>query len=781
MFVGATCPQMHANFMYTKKIPAQADGAEDRSARSRAERLRQNVRLEQELQLSLQQEADECRAAAAAVDAELESMQEELETLRASLSQGMAAGFEPATATDSSASPDMAALEARLAALLAAPPAPPAVAAAETTEPAAAAAASPSKVARVAEAYDWLSSHGLSDSDIREIEEHFANQYVAFDIKALRGVGIDELRACLHRDRDRQRQTKTERERETSPDMPSPGSSTDSQPSASPSRMSKEGWLLKAGGWNTAWKRRWFVLDGDSRILRYYARRTDTHPRSRRANEPKGSVDLRGLSQADLNACASPMEIKLATPKRVFHFKAESAETAQAWSCALRSCLREMAAAAASAEDQGMIEMDSVRWPSYSTAEAATGGKEEDAQRAAMEARVRRVDRLGPEPVRDRDRDRDGMPEPEPELEPEPEPESSRFTGKGPVPEIVALSLRAEQMVVCTLQALFDVSPAEGSPPVELGARLKRWQRIATAKTTPAEAGAFFPRREITDGVAETPAHSVLGYAARLTQDLCTLLSSPSQGSALEGSSLSVVVGLRDQLDELEAQAVRRGISKRTAEAGGASVHALQIIHHVVTKQVISPARSLLRSCLLETSTLPVQGSEIDGGRFALAIRNLRAQGRAAFQQESAFFSADSDFVPSPSSWRAAVLALKRLRFVFLPAEILATLLTVVRALNDTYKAEALGTGRQGGMSLDQLLPVVVYVIVAAHSDSDGNLQLLPLGRNGRYGSELTVRCEMLRWFGDPRVLNSEGGYYFTVFCSAINVVASQLGQQSAT
>eukprot|EP01044_Picomonas_judraskeda_P042387 COSAG03_NODE_21793_length_299_cov_0.775000_1_plen_55_part_10 len=55
------------------------------------------------------------------------------------------------------------------------------------------------------------------------------------------------------------------------------------------------------------------------------------------------------------------------------------------------------------------------------------------------------------------------------------------------------------------------------------------------------------------------------------------MLNSPGQGSALEGSSVSVVVGLRDQLDELEAQAVRRGISKRTAESDGAGLHALQI------------------------------------------------------------------------------------------------------------------------------------------------------------------------------------------------------------
>ena len=51
--------------------------------------------------------------------------------------------------------------------------------------------------------------------------------------------------------------------------------------------------------------------------------------------------------------------------------------------------------------------------------------------------------------------------------------------------------------------------------------------------------------------------------------------------------------------------------------------------------------------------------TEINGNGFALAIRNLLAQGHAAFQQESALFSEDSDFLPSPSSWRAAVLALQ--------------------------------------------------------------------------------------------------------------------------
>ena len=88
-------------------------------------------------------------------------------------------------------------------------------------------------------------------------------------------------------------------------------------------------------------------------------------------------------------------------------------------------------------------------------------------------------------------------------------------------------------------------------------------------------------------------------------------------------------------------------------------------------------------------------------------------------------------------------------------------------------------------MSLDQLLPVLIYVIVAAHSDQHngqqqqqggGRLELIPLGewtrlaaacllvttflsklvawqwcagRSGRYGTELVVRCEMVRQFGE--------------------------------
>ena len=60
----------------------------------------------------------------------------------------------------------------------------------------------------------------------------------------------------------------------------------------------------------------------------------------------------------------------------------------------------------------------------------------------------------------------------------------------------MALAIRAEEMVTATLHQLFDISEAAttttytGDPVVvDLRARLQRWLRIATTKTTPVEAG----------------------------------------------------------------------------------------------------------------------------------------------------------------------------------------------------------------------------------------------------------------------------------------------------
>jgi hypothetical protein len=389
VFIGTTCPETHAIFMYTKRIPAEAlPAAAPAAAAAPAPdvALKEEFEAEHRLRLSFQEEAAESTRAADADEAELRTTQEELASLRASLHQGTAAAAAPTAAAPTAPSPggtstvSMSPLEARLAALMASsgasapepptvstpapvepkPPAPnnilsalaaserrlsdartsavtstaarsassvtrtdsadlearlaallvasapaptaraptvpldPAAAAAAAADfepegmsdqelfgsgelsvdvaPAAAAAAasaappSPATVARVAEAYDWLSARGMSDRDIRAIEAHFQDQDFGFDVKALRGVGIEELRACLRSSAFRRK----------SPDAstsPSASASTGASASTSaPSAVSMEGWLYKAGGWNTAWKRRWFAMDGEAMTLSYYAK-----------------------------------------------------------------------------------------------------------------------------------------------------------------------------------------------------------------------------------------------------------------------------------------------------------------------------------------------------------------------------------------------------------------------------------------------------------------------------------------------------------------------------
>lgn len=367
--------------------------------------------VEHQLQLSLQKEAAESRAAASKAEAELRSTQEELALLRASMGPETVLESAPVAEsesppTDSSPQPSVDSLEARLEALLAtnnapvpgltesdpapmlqAPdPGPPPAEntrtrgdASRTTSPTAAtgvaradsddldarlaalldpgsvpdsqklatnaqvapgdlsdgvlfdsnkrsgtnssssaslssaatdrgedstAVASRGVLARISEAYDWLASHDMTDGDIRKIEASFAEREVEFDINTLRDVGIDELRQCLR----------------SSTFMPSTGVSADGQssmrsPALAPTGTLKEGWLWKAGVWNTAWKRRWFVLDGDSYTLRYYGQHPRQHMTLRRTSSTKGSVDLRILTQANLqHVASSPLEIKLTTP-----------------------------------------------------------------------------------------------------------------------------------------------------------------------------------------------------------------------------------------------------------------------------------------------------------------------------------------------------------------------------------------------------------------------------------------------------------------------------------
>jgi hypothetical protein len=127
-------------------------------------------------------------------------------------------------------------------------------------------------------------------------------------------------------------------------------------------------------------------------------------------------------------------------------------------------------------------------------------------------------------------------------------------------------------MVTAALQRLLSSSTSSADKTiVDLRSRLQRWQRIAATKTTPAEAGAFFPRRAVAgasggSGVTtETPAHAVLAFAAQLVAELCAALDTQPQAPGGGGGGNGFIgrrsSSLHEQLDELEAQALARGVS----------------------------------------------------------------------------------------------------------------------------------------------------------------------------------------------------------------------------
>ena len=166
----------------------------------------------------------------------------------------------------------------------------------------------------------------------------------------------------------------------------------------------------------------------------------------------------------------------------------------------------------------------------------------------------------------------------------------------------------------------------------------------------------------------------------------------------------------------------------------------------------------LLRETLevtLETAILPAflpplvkhfaaQCKESDA-RFCAALPVLRRLSQADLHIPEAYRH-DGGFADAQESLRA-------LQHDQLPCEILDALLRTVRAIYKTANK----LGAQAVMAGDDLLPVLIYVVI--HSDGLAN----PFSK-----------C-MLAWeLCDPEQLQSEAGYYLTVFESGLQWIISQ-------
>jgi hypothetical protein len=102
----------------------------------------------------------------------------------------------------------------------------------------------------------------------------------------------------------------------------------------------EEGWLWKAGEHHTAWKRRWFKLDAETRTLMYFA--DEKHAQKTHAKE-KGHIDLTGISEESIRSVSgAPRDFDIVTGSRTYHLRADEAEgetAASSWQTALKHLL----------------------------------------------------------------------------------------------------------------------------------------------------------------------------------------------------------------------------------------------------------------------------------------------------------------------------------------------------------------------------------------------------------------------------------------------------------
>lgn len=216
----------------------------------------------------------------------------------------------------------------------------------------------------------------------------------------------------------------------------------------------------------------------------------------------------------------------------------------------------------------------------------------------------------------------------------------------------------------------------------------------------------------------------------------------------LEKNPATLVMNVRQFMDDLRSYIMEKHskeLSKLLVEAQSQSFNPTEfslssVIENCLEKALIPRFKPRILACLKRP---PIE-EEMNLNRKIMEARTRSQQ----------FFGISDDFV-SPSGWEYPIEELKTLNDIELPSRQLATILAAAKAIYTTVNFEKnKGKGAEQHstifVSADDFFPIFIYVVV--HSGVR-QPQLL---------------AEMLWNLCDPEKLNGEGGYYLTVFCSAL-------------
>eukprot|EP01027_Heterolobosea_sp_BB2_P012151 GEZU01017629.1.p1 GENE.GEZU01017629.1~~GEZU01017629.1.p1 ORF type:complete len:457 (-),score=85.18 GEZU01017629.1:53-1423(-) len=192
-------------------------------------------------------------------------------------------------------------------------------------------------------------------------------------------------------------------------------------------------------------------------------------------------------------------------------------------------------------------------------------------------------------------------------------------------------------------------------------------------------------------------------------------------------------------------------IQANTESTTSQDISLAAIIEKCLQKAIILPKRDLIRKAICAASEQVADGTAANGIRQR--EENLRIKLQQVKGKSQDFFCIPKDF-QSPNNWIAAINELKNLNDVETPHEKMRALLSSAKAIyvaHNYYKNRGAEKKTTYFMNADEFLPIHIYTIV--HSDLVDPI----------------YTSEYLWALSDPDSLQGEGGYYLTVFCSALS------------